>query len=89
MRATNDEVGRRIGLTHSAVSRIRSGQRLPGIQTMINIRNAFDWPLDEQVRLRDRPDAYAAELERRIKNAVPLQPIAPTPSAETGNGESG
>lgn len=41
MSITNREFGERIGVTHSMASRIRHGQRLPGVSTMERISEEF------------------------------------------------
>jgi transcriptional regulator with XRE-family HTH domain len=63
---TNQEVGELIGLSHSAVSRIRSGQRFPGLNVMLTISQQFDWPLDDQMQARRHSVNYAAEFDRRV-----------------------
>jgi len=62
---TNDEVGRLIGLSHSGVSRIKSGVRHPGVKTMVRIEKAFGWSVQDQVNARTRGD-YAYQFRRRI-----------------------
>jgi transcriptional regulator with XRE-family HTH domain len=69
--ATNPEVGKRIGLSYSGVSRIRSGDRYPSLAVMRKIRDAYGWPVgDQQALIPDhgRNMAYAHEFERRINN---------------------
>lgn len=66
---TNPEVGKRIGLSYSGVSRIRSGDRYPSLAVMRKIREAYGWSLaDQQALIPDtgRNMDYAAEFERRI-----------------------
>jgi transcriptional regulator with XRE-family HTH domain len=48
--ATNEEIGQRIGLSHSGVSRIRSGGRIPNLVTMGRIEQATGWTIEEQSR---------------------------------------
>lgn len=67
--ATNPEVGKRIGLSYSGVSRIRSGDRYPSLAVMRKIREAYGWSLQDQQALipdRGRNMDYAEEFERRI-----------------------
>lgn len=67
--ATNPEVGKRIGLSYSGVSRIRSGDRYPSLAVMRKIAAAYAWPVaDQQALIPDtgRDMAYALELERKI-----------------------
>lgn len=70
--ATHPEVGKLIGLSYSAVSRIRSGDRYPSLAVMRKIAAAYSWPLAEQLDLipdNKRPGmAYAQEFERRINS---------------------
>lgn len=44
---TNEEVGQMVGLTYSAVSRLRSGDRTPSVEVMRRISDAFGVPFDE------------------------------------------
>lgn len=60
---TNRELGDLVGLTHSSISRIRSGTRIPSSDVMLQIERVFGWPIDEQIRARSK---YAAEFERRV-----------------------
>lgn len=67
--ATNPDVGKRIGLSYSAVSRIRSGDRYPSLAVMRKIREAYGWPVADQMALipdEGRNMDYALEFERRI-----------------------
>lgn len=76
--ATNPEVGKRIGLSYSAVSRIRSGDRYPSLAVMRKIDKAYGWPLAEQLELipegGTRDMRYAHEFERRINDANTIKP---------------
>lgn len=70
---TNAGVGQRIGLTESAVSRIRSGGRYPSIRAVKRIAAEFGWSVADQLALipteRGEYDGkYAAELERRLND---------------------
>jgi hypothetical protein len=62
---TNLEVAVQIGLTHSAVSRIRSGVRLPSVPVMAQIARAYGWSVEDQVQSREA-GRYAADFERAI-----------------------
>lgn len=69
---TNHEVGSRIGLSHSGVSRIRSGDRLPSVPVMAKIATEYGWSLDDQVEARAH-GSYHVDLERvltRVPEAV-------------------
>jgi len=59
---TNEEIAQKIGLSHSGVSRIRNGHRLPGIETMQKIQEVYGWSVQTQVDARSR-GTYAAEFE--------------------------
>lgn len=50
--ATNREVGDRIGLSHSSVSRIRAGERIPSVDVMVVIQTQYGWTLPDQVKAR-------------------------------------
>lgn len=49
---TNEQIANLIGLTHSAISRLRSGDRKPGVSTMFAIEAAFGWPAADQLQIR-------------------------------------
>lgn len=59
---TNVQVAQAIGMTHSGVSRIRSGDRLPSIDKMIAIEQVLQWPIGSQTQARAE-GRYAAEFE--------------------------
>lgn len=64
---TNEELGKRIGVTHSMASRMRGGNRLPGIDTMQRIRTEFNADWDVMMAKRgEGPAAFAAYLEGLI-----------------------
>lgn len=58
--ATNREVGDRIGLSHSSVSRIRAGERIPSIDVMQVIAREYGWSLDDQATARADQVKYPA-----------------------------
>lgn len=62
---TNQDVAARIGLTHSGVSRIRTGDRLPSVPTMVRIQEAYGWSVQEQTEARAR-GTYADDFERAL-----------------------
>lgn len=62
---TNERVARDLGVTHSAVSRIRSGDRTPGMTVLYNIGILLRWSLDDQAEAC-RTGRYAQELEERL-----------------------
>lgn len=59
---TNQAVADRIGITHSAVSRIRSGDRLPSFDVMRVIAEVYGWDLQSQSDARIL-GSYASEFE--------------------------
>lgn len=64
---TNAAVGELIGLSHSGVSRIRAGERLPSIDVMQAIAREFSWDLGVQAVQRAKGGKrYSAEFERHI-----------------------
>lgn len=66
---TNEAIAQAIGLTHSGVSRIRSGQRLPLLGTMSRIAKSFDWPVEKQVRAKI-DGKYVEEFEKHAEQAL-------------------
>lgn len=62
---SNTAVAALIGLTHAQVSRIRSGDRLPSIETMMNIHKVFGWSMDEQATARLQ-NLYGPRFEEAI-----------------------
>jgi transcriptional regulator with XRE-family HTH domain len=77
---SNIEVAGLIGLSHVQVSRIRSGHRLPGIETMMAICKEFDWSMDEQSAARLQ-GLYAPKFEEALAR------YASDRKTETGPGE--
>ncbi|HXJ66020.1 MAG TPA: helix-turn-helix transcriptional regulator [Actinomycetota bacterium] len=72
--STNRELGARIGLSHSSISRIRHGQRLPSLAVMRAIERELGWALADQLKARDRFEkdnlAYAKALARAERAAA-------------------
>ena len=77
---TNGEIGKLIGLSYSAVSRLRRGERLPSIAVMVAIQEAFGWSITDQVWVRsyagavgysqvfnDELAAYTHRLNRAVE----------------------
>jgi transcriptional regulator with XRE-family HTH domain len=60
---TNQRVADDLGITHSAVSRIRSGDRAPGLEVMMTMHESWGWDLAEQALAR-KLGTYAEEFER-------------------------
>jgi transcriptional regulator with XRE-family HTH domain len=49
---TNEQVAKDLGLSHSMVSRLRSGGRNPSFETMIAIERKLKWLMEDQIRAR-------------------------------------
>lgn len=65
---SNVEVGRRIGLHHTSVSRVRKGERVPSLEVMQKIATEFGWSLDDQAQCKAKSRAdYAAGFEAQIR----------------------
>jgi transcriptional regulator with XRE-family HTH domain len=62
---TNQRVADDLGITHSMVSRIRSGDRLPSLQLVRRIADRLGWAIDEQIATLD-PEKYAAGFEELL-----------------------
>ena len=65
---TNEEIGKLIGLSHSAVSRLRRGERLPSVGVMVSIAKHFRWSVADQVKTRSTRGAraYAIVFNNKI-----------------------
>lgn len=66
---TNRGVGDRIGLTHSAISRIRSGGRLPSIAVMRRIETEFGWTIQDQV-VSVEAGSYHVDFEKVLERST-------------------
>lgn len=62
---TSVSISKAIGLSEAMVSRIRSGKRIPSMETMGRIEDAYKWDLAEQIRAM-RADRYAVEFEKAL-----------------------
>lgn len=49
---TNEKVAQDLGLSHSMISRLRSGGRNPSFETMIAIERKLAWTVEAQIRSR-------------------------------------
>lgn len=49
---TNEQVGKMLHLSHSMVSRLRSNDRNPSFETMVEIERKFGWMMESQIRSR-------------------------------------
>lgn len=63
---TNERIAQDIGVTHSMVSRIRSGDRFPSYDTMKQIERAYNWTVADQLKARDE-GKYASSLEYQVR----------------------
>ena len=66
---TNVALAERLGVDHSTVSRIRSGQRYPSRELMRRIHEAFGWKVEEQLALlpdRGRNLGYAQAFAAKV-----------------------
>lgn len=59
---TNQRVAEELGVTHSMISRIRSGDRLPSLALVQRIYNKLGWSIEEQIVDHDK-ERYAAAFE--------------------------
>lgn len=58
---TNQRVAEDLGITHSMVSRIRSGDRIPSLAVMLTIHE-WGWGLEKQALAR-KLGTYASDFE--------------------------
>jgi DNA-binding XRE family transcriptional regulator len=63
---TNQRVADDLNITHSMVSRIRSGDRHPSLVLACRINKMFDWPLQDQVNAINAGN-YAVLFEQRLE----------------------
>ena len=70
---SNAEVARRIGRTHSYVSRLRSGDRLPSWETGRLIEREYGWDLGDQALAREAND-WAAQFEKVLQRDIDQTP---------------
>lgn len=62
---SNPQLAELLGISPTYASRVRHGKRHPSPDTMVAIRKAFKWSVDDQVDAI-RSGKFSAELERRI-----------------------
>ena len=66
---TNEQIASMVGLTHSAISRLRSGDRQPSMATMFAVEAAFGWPATDQLQTRVLGTlAWAKKFETTIES---------------------
>lgn len=63
---TNERVAEDLGISHSMVSRIRSGHRFPSVALMRRITDVYRWKGDRQMRVFGTP-RYAVEFEACLR----------------------
>lgn len=59
---TNEQVAKDLGISHSMVSRLRSGDRHPSVNLMNRIKDLTRWKVESQMRLFATPQ-YAEKFE--------------------------
>jgi transcriptional regulator with XRE-family HTH domain len=64
---TNERVAKDLGITHSAVSRIRTGSREPSFGLMVQIAKLYGWSLDSQA-VAISNERYGEEFEWELKD---------------------
>lgn len=64
---TNQRVAEDLNITHSTVSRIRSGDREPSLALMMQIVQLFGWSLNSQAVAIGK-ERYAEEFEWELKD---------------------
>lgn len=62
---TNRQIADDLGVTHAAISRIRSGDRTPSIELMMRISVLVKWSIDQQARAKS-DGTYAAAFEKHM-----------------------
>lgn len=63
---TNQRVADDLGVTHSMISRIRSGERHPSLVLASRISRVLDWPLQDQVNSINAGN-YGPLFEQRLE----------------------
>lgn len=67
---TNKTVAERIGLTHSTISRIRNGHRVPSVDAMVRIEAETKWSVADQIKARQE-GTYAEAFRKRVLKEQP------------------
>lgn len=71
-RVTNGEFGRKVGVSESMASRIRSGQRLPSAAVLHKIHTEYGIPLDSLMRARDTgAEQFGLLVRSRLETLAP------------------
>ena len=63
---SNISVGRKIGMSHAGISRIRGGNRVPSNKVVVVIERVYGWPIIDQYTAIQN-GTYAEEFERVIQ----------------------
>lgn len=76
----NKDVAKLLGVSHSAVSKFRSGTICPSYATMLRIEQVYGWPWTEQQEIKVKgsdaagyPD-YAEAFESKLQACHPKLP---------------
>lgn len=69
---TNREMGEKIGVTHSAVSRIRNGIRKPSLEVMRKIDKRFGWTVQAQSASMQK-GRYAKDFDLLVRGKHRVQ----------------
>lgn len=68
---TNNAFADAVGCDFTMASRLRNGQRLPGIRLMIRIQAAFDLPYDDLMQAYEGgPESFGAYLRTHVFEAA-------------------
>lgn len=62
---SNESIGQLLGVSHAAVSRYKSGDRVPELDVMARIAELYDWSIDRQYKARQE-GTYASEFIARV-----------------------
>lgn len=68
---SNERIGRLFGVSHATISRYRSGDRFPELDTLGKIAEILDWSLDEQFKARQE-GTWSDEFSRRVADGDSL-----------------
>lgn len=63
---SNITIGKKIGMSHSGVCRLRMGNRFPSSEAARRIEEALNWPIVDQFNAI-RNGTYAEEFEKVIR----------------------
>ena len=66
---TLGNVAKRLDMSESSISRLKSGRRSPSWNTMRKIQTEYGWPIEEQTAILscpDGPEQYAEMFNHRL-----------------------